>query len=206
MWNIRGMGRGQPAVGTMKRLGFTIIEALIGLAVGSLILGLLYTIFSATYRTYSLEASEAHLQLSGQTALAQMARIGQQAIDVLPSQGAYTTSKTSVIFRLPAVDANQTIIANTYDYFIYRQNPTAGTKLEEIVVAATGSSRTSGSRVLLGSLSELTFSYYDTAGSELTSDFAPTKRVAVTLKGEEQGYGNKASVSYSEQITLRNKD
>ncbi len=163
------------------------------------------TVFISSYRTYTIETKRAHIQLLQKGATETMTRKIQQGQTVVASQGSYTTSGTTVIIRLASIDANKDIIPSTYDYIVYRRNPSNTAQLQEITIGGTGSSRTSGTRTLLDNLTSFAINYYNQDNVQLNSSYSNAKRLKITLTSQESHRSISISSSLSQFMTLRNK-
>lgn len=191
----------QPA----RKSGYTLVEALLAIAISVPVVLVLVSIFNATYKTYSIETARAQLALQDDGAVRRLDRLISQALSVSASHGSYTTGGGTLVLQLPSVDVNQKIIPVTYDYVIYQVDPVNPTKLLEISQVDAASHRTAGSRAVVNHLSSITFRYYDSTGSQLGSNYANAKRVGFSLTTSQTNYKQPVSHQTDWLTTLRNK-
>ncbi len=190
----------------INRAGLSVIEFLVVAALVGLFIPVLMTVFRYTFRSYNWQIAQSSIQLSSRASLERITEHSQQARAVVASQGTYTTGSTTLILQLPAIDASQTIIPLTYDYIIYRPDPTNPDTLQEIIQADASSARQSIIRSLQHNLGSISFNYYDSAGTVLSSNNYPsTKRVLIDMVAQEIRYRQTIEKEYREYATLRNK-
>lgn len=187
------------------RLGVSLMEVLLVIALLTVLGSVMITVFTSSYRTYTIETKRAHLQFLLKGAAETMTRKIQQGQTVVSSQGIYTTSTSAVIVRLASIEADKDIIPSTYDYIIYRQDPTDSSQLQEITIAGSGSSRASGTRTILDNLTSFSIGYYDSSNVALNSNYANAKRLKISFTSQETYRATTVSTTFSQFITLRNK-
>lgn len=188
-----------------RRTGLTLIELMVG--IGLVVVGgtILSTVFRSTFRTYGLETGRGLTQLTNGTAGERLTRQAGQALSVIANTNGYITNNQTLILRLASIDNNQAIIPTAYDHLVYRRDPLDPTKLQEIIIADPASARQSRTRTLIGGVGSLNFSYFDVAGNQITTNYQETKRLRIDLTTQTLKFGKNISVSYTRQVTLRNK-
>ena len=190
-----------------KPRGLTLVELLITVAVVSLILSALLSLYSAGQR-YFLEES---VKLDGLRDIRYVrnwiSRDIKEAVQVLPSWDVYTASDSCLILRIPSVDANGYVIdiENDYDHVVYRLNPQIPSRLERILDAKDGvSSRSDGSRFLSTQVSSFLLS---SEGVNLSSvaDFSQVASVDISLITQQTLLGRSYQETLQTGAMLRNK-
>ncbi len=187
------------------RKGETLFEVILATALLVIFVAVLTTIMINMYKTYSIETTRSGLQLSSKSATGRIVKVAQQGLSIVSSQGSYTTTASSVIIQLASIDGTKTIIPATYDYIIYRLNPSNTSELQQITVAGVGSARVSGTRSILSNVSSLALAYYDASGTSVGATYANTKRFKLTIVTSETATRETVTNKYAEFITLRNK-
>lgn len=188
----------------MKK-GVTLIELIILMGLIVLVGGVLTVTFERTFKVYRLETNRGKLILSTNDALDRISREVRQSLSVAVSSGTYTTGAQVLVLQLASVDAQQKIIPATYDYLVYRLDPTKTTNLQEIIIADAASSRTSHTRVILANVSALAFTYYDKTGTVLANIFDTSKQVQLSMTTSLTSYAKTITVTYDQTASLRNK-
>jgi hypothetical protein len=176
----------------------------IGISVA--IFAVMSELFVQTQKIFHLEANKSHLELSSEAALARMNQTVRQSVGIVTSQGSYTTSGSTIIVKLATFDTSGTFVPLTYDYMIFRLDPTDTTKLQEITVADASSRRTNQTRTIASNIAGLSLNYYDSAGAVLAvSGVDATKKVKINMISTETSSKETATINHTEQVTLRNK-
>jgi prepilin-type N-terminal cleavage/methylation domain-containing protein len=188
-----------------RRRGFSLLELVVVIGMIAVVTGILVRIFRASYESYGFSSANGELQLSTRGAIDRMTREMRQSVSVAASNGSYNTGSSAIVLQLASIQANETIIPSTYDYVIYRLDPSNPKKLQEIMVAASGSARKNDTRTILNNVDSASFTYYDVSGTAITSGYTATKRIRLQIDASQTKYGKNIPVSYSEQATLRNK-
>jgi type II secretory pathway pseudopilin PulG len=194
-----------------NRKGMSLLELVVVLGIMVVVVTVISAIFSRTYKSYTIEAVSGQQQLSVRSALNRIVREGRVATSVVDSftsgSTTYTASSNVLILQLASVDSSQTIIPSTYDYLIYRVNPSNNAKFQEVTIPGTGSSRKAETRTLANNFSNFTVTYYDANNNVLTSGRTATKKLKLSLSVSQKYYqANKnQTLTYTNQVTLRNK-
>jgi len=137
--------------------------------------------------------------------LAWITRDVRMAVAIEASWSGYTTSANTLVLKIPSVDANGLIIdlKAHWDRIIYCLTTN---KFYRIVDAESGvSARLDDTRLLADKTSALAFSYYDSSGTLLTSNFATASAVQATLTSRRPGDRRTFTVSFDTKAKLRNK-
>lgn len=88
---------------------------------------------------------------------------------------AYTSSSTTLILRIPALDSSHDIISGVYDYIVFFRDPVDTTHIKYTIDAGAGSIRTSGTKTLTTNNSVLTFRYN-------AQDIVSANRISIALE------------------------
>lgn len=185
--------------------GFTLIELIITIGLLSVVTTVLVVLFMASYKTYSLSNASGSLQVASRGTLDRMTREIRQAVSVVASNDTYVTGDDEIVLQMASIDNDETIIPATYDFVVYRLDPTDPTVLQEVMIADAASARRSDTRNILNNVDSLNFTYFDATNSALSGDFTTTKRVTIEVNSSQTQHGQTVPVSYSEQATVRNK-
>lgn len=177
--------------------GFTLIDVMIGISIFSLIAITMSLLLRKTYQTYALETFTAGNILEGQSALLRISRLTRQALEISDSYELYATGPQVLILKMAGIDNQQLIVPLTYDYVIYRQNPDNPQKLQEIVIAATQSSRKSATRNIGGNLSSWSLEFRDPSGQLLQNNYSTAKEVTIKITQEK-------TTKQEQSVQLRN--
>lgn len=143
--------------------GFTLAEVLVivGLLVIVIVLGL--GIFLSNNRFYENQTGKIALVNVLREAADRIAEYGREAAAFESSYAygstIYNTGAQTVIFRLPARNASDDIIAGIYDYAIITASSTVPNRLELLVDADPGSARPERNLLLTDSLTSVVFTY-----------------------------------------------
>lgn len=180
--------------------GFTIIEVSIVIALFTILLLGLLSIFDWQNKIYNFEQAEVQATGSARTAMNSLTFTLAQGIRLESSRTIngtnYTTGGGSVVVQLPAYSSSGDLIPSVYDYVAYYST---GTNLYQITEAGSGSARPAGTKILSDKLNSFSLTYNNgdvTAASEVS--------VVVTTQAAYRG-NQSVSSTLQETIFLRNK-
>lgn len=141
--------------------GFTLVELMVGLAIFSMIMTMIMVAYVGSQRDFITGIAKLDLNRNTRLTLDWMRRDIKAADSLIASRPingtTYTTGNSELIIRMPSVDASGNIIAAS-DYVVYHVSTTDPTRLERIVSADAGSSRSSGTANVALQLSAIQFS------------------------------------------------
>ena len=150
--------------------GFTMIEALIAIAIFLVLSAAVAKLFLTYFTLYNVQQSTIDVVHSASTLENAVHTAAMQADAIVSSRAfsgvTYTTGSTTLILRLPSITSSGDIIANTYDYELFYAS---STNAYQIISLGTGSARMGGTRRLSNSISNLTFLYNNGTPSQSTS-------------------------------------
>lgn len=160
-----------------RHSGFTLLETVLTVGIVSLLMGglaLLFLFFSNLYQ-YELAYIRAH---SAGSAIRSIAGLTLQAQSVLGSHtfgsGSYTSNSTTLVLKIPTVDASGVVIPLTYDYMVVY---VSGSNLYQQLEPDASSARVGGVKLLTDSLKTLLFTYDN-------ADYTQVTRVTVDITTE----------------------
>lgn len=187
--------------------GFSLVELIIAIAVIGILTVVLSAIIVTSQRSAAVERTRADLVTENRLLIDETSRNIKSARSVLASAtilaSSYTTGGETLILELPAVDANQTIITSVFDTQVWRKN---GSDYQFIQDGGAGSVRPdTASRNFSERLSSLTFTYYDTNGNELVTNFQNAQSVEIATTLSKTVRGQAITSTLTDTATLRNK-
>ncbi len=129
----------------------------------ALVLTIVTEMFILLLRASSFYERQASLVLGASTMTQRFADVAREARGVEASRTVDGTLHTSdgdtIILRLASTDASGDTIANTFDYFIFTQDPADASRLLEITDADAASARSDATRLLGEHVQEFVFTY-----------------------------------------------
>lgn len=191
-------GIAKESFGHKSLRGFTLIEIVIVIAVGSamlIVLGVLIFNFNKT-STYQ----QALVQSSGSAnaLVREIKSLTLPANAVLEthtfSSATYTSATTSLVLRIPSTNSSGSVIANTYDYAAFY---VVGTKAYRLLETNALSARASSTKLLSSTISTLTFTYND-------ASFPAVNTITVDIQTQASTTQEILTDQRTEQIRLRN--
>ena len=142
-----------------------------------------------------------------QTEISNSIRQAQSVVLTCSACGGDTTSADVLILQLWSVDAAGEPNSSTFDYILFKQDPTDNTRLQKKVFPAATSTRVGGTDIIGNSLKSdgLSFTYYKadgTAAAVVTEAYEVNTTLTTTAKT-----GNKTqTVSQSFKAFLRSEE
>ena len=190
-----------------KSKGFTLIELLVVVAITSLIILSILSLYSIGQRYFLSGSARTDVLRNTRQVRNWISRDIKEGIQVLPSWDVYTTSNTCLILQVPSLDSNGLIIDidNEFDYIIYRLNSEYPSRLERIIDAKDGvSSRADTSRVIATEVNSFQLS---SGGVDLSavSDFSQVSSVYITMITAQNLLGRTYQETLNTELKLRNK-
>jgi hypothetical protein len=197
------------------RRGISLMEALIGLAIMSIIVTGMLSMYSRGQQYFINETVMGNAMEETRYPFAWIARDIKTAVSVASAwtvgSATYTTSASTLVLSVPSVDANGIIIEDPadplgthVDHVIYA---IAFGKLQRVYDAKDGvSGKPDGSRFLADNVNGLTFTYYDDDGAVLASGFDAAASVRAKIDVRQRGVGSRYfNQSLDSEFKLRNK-
>lgn len=190
-----------------KPKGLTLIELLITMALVSLVVTALLSLYSAGQEYFINGSSRADVLRDVRYVQTWMSRDIKEAVQVLPSWDAYIASDSCLILRIPSVDGSGYIIdvENDFDHVIYRIHPQISGRLERIIDAKDGvSSRTDGSRFLTTRIGSFQLSS-EGVNLSAVADFGQVSSIDISLTARKDVLGRPYEETLQTGVMLRNK-
>ena len=189
-----------------KSKGFTLIEVLVVVAITSLIILSILSLYSIGQRYFMTGSARTDVLRNIRQVLNWISRDIKEGIQVLPSWDVYTTSNTCLILQVPSLDSNGLIIDidNEFDYIIYRLNSEYPNRLERIIDGKDGvSSRADTTRVIATEVNSFQVS---SGGVDLSavSDFSQVSSVYITMITTQNLLGRTYQETLNTGLKLRN--
>jgi type II secretory pathway pseudopilin PulG len=182
-----------------------VTELLVVVVLLSLIIAAVLDLYVKGQAYLSDQATSADLQQYARNPLTWLARDIKTAVAVESSWGSFQTSATTLILRIPSIDATGRIIdvEADFDRVVYR---ISGRKLIRIFDALDGVSvRQDSSRTLGDHITAFVATYYDSQGTVLSSGFAGASTVGVSVSAALKASGRTLGESLGSRFRLRNR-
>ena len=190
-----------------KPKGFSLVELLVIVAIGSFMILAMLSLYVAGQRYFMTGSARTDVLRDNRQVLNYISRDVKEAIQVLPSWDVYATSSDCLILQVPSLDSNGLIIDidNQSDYIVYRLNSEYPNRLERIIDANDGvSSREDSSRTIATRVNSFQLR---SGGVELSavSSFSQVSSVEVTLITTKNLLGRTFQETLRTGVKLRNK-
>jgi len=190
-----------------KSKGFTLIEVLVVVAITSLIILSILSLYSIGQRYFLSGSARTDVLRNTRQVRNWISRDIKEGIQVLPIWDVYTTSSSCLILQVPSLDSNGLIIDidNEFDHIIYRLNSEYPSRLERIIDAKDGvSSRADTLRVIATEVNSFQLS---SGGVDLSavSDFSQVSSVYITMITAQNILGRTYQETLNTRLKLRNK-
>jgi prepilin-type N-terminal cleavage/methylation domain-containing protein len=179
--------------------GFTIIEVIIVLAVSSILMLGLFTLFDWHQKVYIQEEATVRTTGDVRNTLNSMAKYIAQSSNILASRNfsgtTYTTGGSVLVLEVPSVNSSDEIIPATYDYIVFYLD--SGT-IRQIVEAGSGSRRLSGTKKMAENVLSFSLTYNNGTPSQASN-------VSIDLQTSITTRNGTVNTRVSDTIFLRNK-
>lgn len=193
-----------------SKMGFTLIELMVALAIMSVISVVIYGVFTLSIRSYTTQSVAADVQQSVRTAMEIMvADIRAAGFDPTLSDNFGIELATATKLRFTS-DSDGTLLNGVVDdtnseriTYEFQAN-----QLNQILYEGTGSEDTP--QPLISDVQNLTFTYFDTDGNTLGSPvpaamLADIRTVEISMTVQEPaGRGNPVSRTLTKRVKCRN--
>ena len=192
--------------------GLTLIEILIVLAVSSILVVALLSLFIAGQKYFINQDARADALEDSRFPITWITRDIKEAVQVVPGpitigSNDYSTSSNCLVLQVPSIDGTGTIINidSDLDYIVYCLNTSYPNRLERIIDAKDGvSSRIDTTRIVADSVNSFSLSFYDTDGGTV-SVYSDTLSVDISLSSTRTGIGRTFQEATNTKVKLRNK-
>jgi type II secretory pathway component PulJ len=193
--------------GKFKPEGFSLVELLVIVAIGSLMVLAMLSLYVAGQKYFMTGTARTDVLRDNRQVLNYISRDVKEAIQVLPSWDVYATSSDCLILQVASLDSNGLIIDidSQFDYIVYRLNSEYPNRLERVIDANDGlSSREDSTRVIATRADSFQLR---SEGVDLSavSDFSQVSSVEVTLITTKNLLGRTFQETLRTGVKLRNK-
>jgi type IV pilus assembly protein PilW len=188
------------------QFGFSLLELVVGLAVASIVMLAIVSVFTTLTRSYTTQTTSANLQQSARVSLDYMAlniRMAGLNPGRLSNVGIISADGSSIEFNL---DRNLNGVMETLDeeHMRFSFDPVDRQVDEQLYVGTPSASQ----GPLVGNVTSLTFNYFDQNGTDLgpTPDLARIKTVDIFLTVQQRPGRESQPVirTYSSRVICRN--
>lgn len=187
--------------------GFTLFEVLIASTISALIGAILVGILVQNNGIFVNQSTRINQSIGLNDATDMIKtdiRLSSNVASGYPAASpTYTSSSSTLVLAIPSIDSSGNIISNTFDYIVITQDSAKPQVLRELTFPDAQSSRKNTNRVLLASLSKVTFLFFDKNGNSTSPTSAG--RINFTLVQSTTNAISTQQSSSSSQINLRNE-
>ncbi|MDO8513718.1 MAG: prepilin-type N-terminal cleavage/methylation domain-containing protein [bacterium] len=184
-----------------KKSGFTLVEILIVIALTSILMGVMFTIYQNNNRSYIIVTAKSDLYRANLRTLDKIRGDIKKSSQLLANYDTYSTSTNSIILQMPRLDVSQAPIVNTYNYVVYRLNPSNSRNLERIeIIDSVTTTQTLNQKV-----SSISFTPKDNLSNNITANIENTSQIAVVLVLSDISRNLAINSQLSSNETMRNK-
>jgi competence protein ComGC len=149
--------------------GFTLLETMIVIFFLVLLMSVFFSLFIWHNSIYHYQESFVKVSEQGRNTLAAIQQNVNQAYRVLATSSVsgalYTSSATTTVLQLPAIDSANSVISGKWDYVVFSLS---GQNLSEIVQPDASSARQTIKKQLSDSAQSLSFTYNNNTFSQVT--------------------------------------
>lgn len=189
-----------------RQLGFTLVEVLVVVAISAMVGVFLVAMLIQNIQVVSQQTIKTEQGVSLNDALSHINNEVKSAASIKATypetSPLYTTGSQTLILAMPAVDSNNNVIENVYDYAVITVDASSPKILRKRIFPNPQSSRKSEDRVLLNRVSFVQFTYLNVLGEPVIPTLAA--KVNFVLNVAETSAGKEKISSSSGQLNLRN--
>ncbi|MBI4038190.1 hypothetical protein HY387_00855 [Candidatus Daviesbacteria bacterium] len=184
--------------------GFTLVEVLTIMAVGTVVAVLLVSILVNNTGLFYQQSSRVSQGLGLNDSMENIREVIKGAQSVAsgfpeaPPQS-YTSSATTLVLKLPSIDASGFVLTDFFDYAVYTKETD---KLRYQLLPNSQSSRKSADLILTNNVDSILFQYFASNGQEVLPTAAVKVSLSLTLK-QKAGASFEVSTATTE-ANLRN--
>lgn len=168
--------------------GFTLIELQMASFISLIVLAAILSLYIFSWRSFTMGDAILDVYANSRNAAGWLTRDIRCAAQIVPSHGSYTTTDSSIVLKVPSIDATGQTISSYYDYITYRLQ---GSNMYRIVEKDALSSRQSENRIIARYCSSLTFSSGGVTLSNIgnlstvntVAIYLPINKAAISLSG-----------------------
>lgn len=189
--------------------GLTVVEMAVVSGLIGILAAILITIFVQGRRILDQNRVQTELQLETRSSVDEIVRnirLANQALSTYSHGGQdYSGASSLLILQLPSINSDGTNIPGALDFVIYLLDPADPEQLQEITVSNSLSDRAFDTKTLAKNLAALEVTYYDAAGTALTSSLENAVLIKVKVTTSKTLKNRTLSASFADQAKLRNK-
>jgi prepilin-type N-terminal cleavage/methylation domain-containing protein len=178
--------------------GFTIVEMLIVIFIGTLLLLGLFSLYDWHSRMYNYQQGLIRVSESARNSTQAISENTSQAYRVLASQTVngtlYASGANTLVLQMPSIDAGSNVLPGKWDYIVFY---VSGNDLFQVTAKDALSSRVAGTRKLSDVLHSIEFTFN-------SNDFTLVNRVSVNLQTRTQVRDQLISQQLQQNIYLKN--
>ena len=167
-----------------NKKGFSLVEALLAIAIFIFILLALVIIYASYTKVYNYQQETVRVAGSARLAMNEIQSHALQASHIVQDRSfsgtVYGSDEDALVLEIPAIDESGDIISGQFDWVVFYKS---GNSLYRLVEADADSRRTSGLTELSGAVETLSFSY-NNADLSLASQVEMDIQVRTTTRGQ----------------------
>lgn len=185
--------------------GFTLIELLVSFSITIVAGALLVVILGQNNSIFLKQQSNVLQGVSLNEAgllISDSIKQASSVAETSPTTPVYTTNINTLVLQVPSTDNSGNVIPNVFDYFVIAPDNLLPNILRLMVFPTSPSVRRSQDRVLLTTLSNIRFLYFNSAGVQVSPTSAEKINYTINLR-EKAGLVYQQS-SASGEVNLRN--
>ncbi|HYC29162.1 MAG TPA: prepilin-type N-terminal cleavage/methylation domain-containing protein [Chitinophagaceae bacterium] len=177
-----------------KQQGFTLMEAVIVVALLGFLMVVITQFFLGSNRIYQNQTAELGVNFSARSALDDIDAQVRQASQTLGTYDIHTAGPDVLILEIPAVNASNQLVPAAYDHIVYYMN---GTNLMKQVYGDPASVRQSQLRSIGQNISTVNFTYNH-------ADYAQVTQVDTSLNISSSAGLDTRTLNISSKSYIRN--
>jgi len=186
---------------------FTLVELIVVVSLMAIILGALIALYTTHHQFYNIASIFTELRSYTKNFKNQISKDIEEAVSVIASKTlsgtAYITSATELILQLYAIDSGGDFDTDDYDYIAYR---ISGTNISRVIDADdTDSTRGDSNYVLIENASSMSFEFYNSSQTKITSNYPTPTRIVTDLTVQKTWAGKVRQETIHSSARLRNK-
>ncbi|MEA3272518.1 MAG: prepilin-type N-terminal cleavage/methylation domain-containing protein [Patescibacteria group bacterium] len=152
--------------------GFTIIEITIVIAIAAIAMLTVGSLFITQWQLYRSESAIAEIKAQNMLAQKTITSAIEESFNVMSSSTinnvSYVSDENTIVLKLPAIDSNQDIIPDNFDYVAFERDGTNPTLLISDTETDATSIRPSGKKTIAQFVSTLNFGYNDSVWNNVS--------------------------------------
>lgn len=189
-----------------RQTGITLVEALITLAIATVVGALLLIIMVNTGGIFYKQSSKLEQGLNINDALSQIRQSVKLGSSVAPSYpqtppATYTSGSQQLVLKIPSITSLGDIILDTFDYFVFLKDQNI---LRFKTFPNSLSSRKSQDQIFSTRVDDLLFEYFDSSTPPQSVTPTSAQKIRVTLKLKQKAGADIEQNIATSEANLRN--